>query len=64
MSCFVFVFHLAAQVAGRSVLKKRRVDSDDESGIEWNGVHSVSLVAVVIPLLPHSTSACSLLPES
>jgi len=37
MSCLVFVFHLAAQVAGRSVLKNRRVDSDDESGrVEWH----------------------------
>jgi len=33
------------------------------SQVEWNGIHSVSLVAVVIPLFPHSTSACSILPE-
>lgn len=34
------------------------------SQVEWNGMYNVSLVAVVIPLLLHSASACSPLPES
>lgn len=60
MPCFVF--HLAARVTGKSVIKKRRLDSDDESG-RINDVSYVTLVVPVITTVPLSSSTCTVIPS-
>ena len=61
--CHDCVFHLAARVTGKSVIKKRRLDSDDESG-RINNVSYVTLVVVpIITTVPLSSSTSTVIPS-
>ena len=58
-----FVFYLAAQITGKSFIKRRRLDSDDESG-RINDVSYVTLVVVpIITIVPLSSSTCTVVPS-